>query len=1060
MMSGILHFADLHLDDSTEVNASKAMAQMLEIAHERKPALIVNAGDLVVRRGTLRPWVAYQLRRFHNALADVAPVLVVAGNHDLVGDGGIGVALGALGETRHNITVVEGKPEVVRIAGYELACLPYPSVAWMRAHGENAGVRMNAQHASELLAMTVKVLADQCQPGAILVYHGTVAGATLGGERQMLTGDDIMLGSGTVRRADFYKVLAGHIHKPQVLHVSTPEVCVYYPGSSAPLGFGEDHEHGLWWHPDDGDPLFITLKPVHRFVTIEVNLESMDMPQADVEDALVRVKATASAWADVGKHVPAIRANLKSFGAASVRFAIERAELEIRKDPGAPVIERVETFTEALGRWIEREKAPRDAVLEFMGQVELGIPPEARASGAYALTQVGCSDFKSLGNGPWVLDLATMGKLVCIEGPNASGKSNITEVEAFALWGRLPRGRTKLEGIVRRGASSAKAWVEFHVAGTQWKVTRTVETRGASTYSTLTLLARGVAPTTEWFPAGGNSAAETQEKINALAGSFELYLSTRYAGQGDIDRLLKFTPAETKDALVEALGLGVFDLRLAKAKALITPLTFKIHGLRGEIAGMEQTDDVMEAMIEKVNAARFGVAAKAAAIVEQELGLEGVRAKLERAVAASAAQEAARNAAEGRKTKASQAYVAATGRLARLRGELERRRAVSAKGLQNALQDETNAAMSWAKTLDGYRRGLIQEHRRAELETDSLTKQSSVSPPFGEQCFAAECGFLKLAQAARQRLAAGVESRASVIEQEIVAAEEDQRKGIELHAALVAEAHAALDASVGDDGGLPEANNEQAAALAELDAAKAETATLVDYGLDTHRTSVVQGERAVRFARQEHDEAMELLVRSKAMVEAAIARNEKAEELRTTLGLKEADLEGATFYAKAVGREGIPYDQMAAALPSIERWANTFLGTEELRVEIAPFAERQSGKTAPEVVISYRNGFGLHGLSAVSGYEGVAIGYALRAALARVQADSQGLELSHWYADEGWGVFDESNLILGRDMLTRLAEQFGQVFYVSHQAPIREVADTRIVIEPDFDEGSSVSVVS
>jgi DNA repair exonuclease SbcCD ATPase subunit len=146
------------------------------------------------------------------------------------------------------------------------------------------------------------------------------------------------------------------------------------------------------------------------------------------------------------------------------------------------------------------------------------------------------------------------------------------------------------------------------------------------------------------------------------------------------------------------------------------------------------------------------------------------------------------------------------------------------------------------------------------------------------------------------------------------------------------------------------------------------------------------------------------------------------------------------------------------ALPALEGHANHFLCEDAgsgLRVEIEGLRELQSGVERSEVVIRYRNDFGIHSLAAACGFERIAIGYALRAALAQLQAEAQGMTVSHWIADEGWGVFDEANIVrVGQPMLRRLAERFGRVIVISHQAPIVAICESRLRVEADPSSGS------
>ena len=167
-------------------------------------------------------------------------------------------------------------------------------------------------------------------------------------------------------------------------------------------------------------------------------------------------------------------------------------------------------------------------------------------------------------------------------------------------------------------------------------------------------------------------------------------------------------------------------------------------------------------------------------------------------------------------------------------------------------------------------------------------------------------------------------------------------------------------------------------------------------------------------------------------------------------------------YIAAVSRDGIPYLLMEKALPRFEEYANGFLCVDEgfdttLRLSISAVKDTQTGAARDEVVISFIDDRGSHPLGEASGFQRVAIGYALRASMAKIQADATGAVINHCIFDEGWGAFDQNNLMLARRMVQKLGEEFGQFFYITHVPVLQEIADTVIRVIP-LDGGAGIVI--
>ncbi len=185
-----------------------------------------------------------------------------------------------------------------------------------------------------------------------------------------------------------------------------------------------------------------------------------------------------------------------------------------------------------------------------------------------------------------------------------------------------------------------------------------------------------------------------------------------------------------------------------------------------------------------------------------------------------------------------------------------------------------------------------------------------------------------------------------------------------------------------------------------------------------------------------------------------VLEDEMTETVKTIIAYK--------LYLQAVSRDGLPFLLLERALPRFEQYANDFLCVDEgfpnaLRIQIQSQKELQSGDARDEVVIKYIDDRGTHPLGEASGWQKVAVGYALRASLAKVQAMATGSEINHCIYDEGWGTCDQNNILMGRRMIQKFGEEFGKFFYITHMETLKEIADTTIHVNA-VDGGATIEI--
>ena len=289
----LLHVSDWHLGRTT-YNASRAedhdkvIAEILEIARRERPDLVLHTGDLFE---SIRPAYEDMDRgiRALQSLAEVAPVVVLCGNHDspalfrlfndLVGGGG-GAGSGDAanrGDPGKDARIrfidrprssdhggVMSFP-AARGGAIHLATLPFVHAnrmvrdfespeTWMAAYADR--VKLLQQNLSDGLLERANLSRD------VLVFaaHLHVAGATFShSERQIHVTDTYASRVEHVPKVSY--AAFGHIHKPQALPQSEKG---WFAGSPIPLDFGEigEQKYAIVVEAEPGRPPSIQPVPI------------------------------------------------------------------------------------------------------------------------------------------------------------------------------------------------------------------------------------------------------------------------------------------------------------------------------------------------------------------------------------------------------------------------------------------------------------------------------------------------------------------------------------------------------------------------------------------------------------------------------------------------------------------------------------------------------------------------------------------------------------------------------------------------------------------------------
>lgn len=371
----VLHFADVHVGMenygktdpesglSTRVlDFLHRMDEMIDLAKQREVDLVIFAGDAFKTRNpnpTFQREFAYRILD----LAEVAPVVMLIGNHDLHPTRLKASSIEIYDTLRvPNVWVAgeyEGRVIPTKNGDVYVAAAPYP--VRQRLLELDATLGRTVAQIDELLQRELGKILDQLAEEAdshgdlprLLTGHFTVGGATVGSERQIMLGRDIAVNLGDLADERWDYVALGHIHKHQNLtHGRDGVPPVVYSGSIERIDFGEENDpkgccfielsrNATTWE-------YVRLQ-AREFVTVWADLRRSDNPTQDAADLIKRHRLRD---AIVRMHVQLHQEQESAFNEPLIREVFRQAGVfylaAIRKEVESPERSRLGVSPEGL----------------------------------------------------------------------------------------------------------------------------------------------------------------------------------------------------------------------------------------------------------------------------------------------------------------------------------------------------------------------------------------------------------------------------------------------------------------------------------------------------------------------------------------------------------------------------------------------------------------------------------------------------------------------------------------------------------------------------------------
>ncbi|MBN2044958.1 MAG: exonuclease SbcCD subunit D [Anaerolineales bacterium] len=323
-MVKILHFADAHInmanygrqDPDTGlplrvVDFLNSLDKIIAAAIEEQVDLVIFAGDAYKDRNPAPTYQREWERRIIRLSNADIPTILLVGNHDLTPSLNRAHALEEFNTLEIPNIIVADRPRFYlseNLWGLPLQLIALP---WISRSGMVAHLGMSLAEPDKLyqqletnLGDLVDKWLDKADPElpTILTAHASIQGASYGGERSVILGNDLVLSSGLVKDKRLDYVAMGHIHKPQDLNEGNHPPVVY-PGSIERVDWGEAHEKKFYVmaevYKGKTNYQWCEINGIRSFVERSVQLVSEEkvseklrkaMPEEDqIRDAIVRL---------------------------------------------------------------------------------------------------------------------------------------------------------------------------------------------------------------------------------------------------------------------------------------------------------------------------------------------------------------------------------------------------------------------------------------------------------------------------------------------------------------------------------------------------------------------------------------------------------------------------------------------------------------------------------------------------------------------------------------------------------------------------------------------------
>jgi len=542
----VVHIADIHIrlfrrHDEYESAFQKLYSDIK--AKKLNDFAIVLAGDILHAKTDMSPEMVRVASKFLSAIADIAPTILIAGNHDcnLANEHRLDSLTPIVENLNHPNLFYQKNSGIVSIADTDFAvCSVFDSQ-------ENWPSAVDCKGSTK-----------------IALYHGPVHGA--------LTDANFVITNRHVHVSIFggYDiVMLGDIHRHQILQEYNPQEnqpIIVYASSLIQQNHGETLDNHGWclWDIPARSFDFFELENEYGYVTLEVVNGQLQQPTNMPKNIRARLFTENLDNTQVKKLISILKNKHNII------------ELSVNKSRTAKTINRsgnitqhqllnlsdLSTQNELIRDWLTRNEPSLSKdmianILKLNGNLNHTIAHEDFSRNVHWRPLVfKFNNMFSYGDTNEI-NFADMRGLYGIFAANASGKSSIMDSLMFCLYDKTPRA-FKGDHIINNRKDTFECELTFEINNETFGIKRT-GTRKKTGDVKVDVEFWKIQDNGDKLSLNGEDRRDTNANIRSYVGTYEDFVMTAYSGQSANSLFIDKSHSERKDLLMQFMGLNVFD---------------------------------------------------------------------------------------------------------------------------------------------------------------------------------------------------------------------------------------------------------------------------------------------------------------------------------------------------------------------------------------------------------------------------------------------------------------------------------------------------------------------
>lgn len=566
----IAHLADIHIrlkDRQEEYGA--VFRELYKSLKKEKPDRIVIAGDIFHSKIAMSPESVVVVRRLFTNLCNIAPLDIIAGNHDL------------------NLSNMERldalSPVVSTIRGTKNTINYYKKTGIYKIEDSNFYYGVFSLLDGKGLKLEEK------EDGAVYIalFHGQIAGCKMD--------NGYMFGSEATSNKifdGFDYIMAGDIHCRQ--ETKTKGVG-WYCGSLVQQNFGEEVDKGyLLWDITDRKEYtckFIEVKNDHKYIVLDIDdgiLPHVEIPAESRVRVIWGEDQNNPSNLSVSKISELVKEHY-GVSLVSVSFKLNTKD----KSMGSSIsgdLSNENVQRDILKTWLEKEHGKDNIsiphILELDKKITEGVSThemEDFSNSVWDLKKISVDNFMSYGSKVEV-DFSHMPGIIGLFGENAAGKSVIIDAIMYALFNKITRNVNNKHLVNRyTGKNTCTVVLDISINGVDYQIERSTTHKrnkdGLSTGSKTDVCFKRKNPDSEeWEDLKEDQRQKTEKIIRNAIGSFDDFVVTTLSPQNKTHEFLNQGPSARLDNILRFLGLDIYSRKYDLANNGLKEIKLRLGG--------------------------------------------------------------------------------------------------------------------------------------------------------------------------------------------------------------------------------------------------------------------------------------------------------------------------------------------------------------------------------------------------------------------------------------------------------------------------------------------------